>query len=82
MTERTKSERKSCYAIMGTLTNAQKAQKALSMAAIPSNVSKTNSPATHNGCVWSLNFSCNQLGNIKSVLSKAGITVKSWEGDF
>ena len=82
MTERSRSERKSCYAIMGTLTNAQKAQKALSTAAIPSYISKTNSPTNHNGCVWSLNFSCNQLGNVKNVLSKSGINVKSWEGDF
>ena len=80
MTDRNRIERKGCYAVMGTLTNAQKAQKALSAAAIPSSINKTDSSVSHKGCVWSLNFSCNQLQNVKNVLGSAGITVKSWGG--
>ena len=69
-----------CSAVMGTLTAAQKAQKALGAAAIPANISKTESSSSHRGCVWSISFSCNQKQNVMTVLSNAGIPVKSWEG--
>ncbi|MBO5204116.1 MAG: hypothetical protein J6B72_05855 [Clostridia bacterium] len=81
MTDRNRSQYKSCAAVMGTLTNAQKAQRALSAAAIPTSVTKSGSSSSHRGCVWSVNFSCNQMENVRSVLSSAGINVKSWEAD-
>ena len=80
MTERKNFQYKGCSAIMGTLTNAQKAQKALSAAAIPTSVGKLESSSSNRGCVWSVNFSCNQMRNVRSVLASAGINVKSWEG--
>lgn len=69
-----------CFAVMGTLTNAQKAQRVLSTAAIPSSLTKNEASSSHKGCVWSVTFSCNQLGNVKSVLYSAGIHVKEWGG--
>ena len=78
MTDRRSYKGTSCTAVMGTLTNAQKAQKVLSSAAIPSSVTKSETSSSHRGCVWGINFSCNQLENIKAVLSSAGINVKSW----
>lgn len=81
MTDRKTGAYQGCSAIMGTLTNAQKAQKALSLAAIPSSVTKMEGSTTHRGCVWSVSFTCNQAKNVKTVLSSAGINVRAWEGD-
>ena len=80
MTDRNKYQYKSCRAVIGTLTGAQKAQKALTVAAIPSNVVKTESDTRHGGCVWSVSFACNQKENVIAVLSSAGIGVRSIGG--
>jgi len=80
MTDRKRFQYKNCSAEMGTLTNAQKAQRALSQAAIPSSVTKSETSRSHRGCVWSVNFSCNQTENVKTVFASAGINVRSWGG--
>ena len=80
MTDKKRYEYKSCFAVTGTLTGAQKASRALAGAAIPSSVIKIDSAGTR-GCVWGVSFSCNQTANVRSVLSSAGINVKSWRTD-
>ena len=80
MTDNLKAEYVECFAVMGTLTNAQKAQRALSAAAIPSIVSKSNSASAHKGCAWGIEIPCNQLHNAKNVLASYGISVKEWAG--
>ncbi len=69
-----------CFAVMGSITNAQKAQKVLSAAAIPTSLNKTEASSAHKGCVWSVTFACNQLQNVKSVLAYSGLRVKEWGG--
>ena len=78
MTDTKKLQNRGCLAVMGTLTNAQKAQNALAKVAIPSSVTKVDASAGH-GCMWSINFSCAQRANVERVLSSARIGVKSWE---
>ena len=80
MTDKTKSEYKECFAVMGTLTNAQKAQRALSVAAIPSIISKSDPAQGHKGCVWGIEFPCNQSYNVQSIFSSYGISVREWRG--
>mgnify|MGYP003321080900 CR=1 FL=1 len=69
----------SCTAVIGTLTAAQRAQKVLASAAIPSRVEKSESVAGQRGCVWCVSFSCSQRQNVASVLAAAGVRVRSWE---
>ena len=69
---------KSCTAALGTMTAAQKAQRALASAAIPSGLTKLGD-LSRRGCVWGVSFSCNQKENVRSVLSAAGISVRAWE---
>ena len=80
MTDKKRYEYRSCYAVMGTLTGAQKASRALANAAIPSSIIKIDSAGAR-GCIWGVSFSCNQKENVKSVLLAAGINVKSWRTD-
>ena len=68
---------KNCTAALGTMTAAQKAQRALASAAIPTGLTKLDS-SSRRGCVWGVSFSCNQKENVKSVLSAAGIAVRAW----
>lgn len=66
-----------CTAAIGSMTQAMKAQKALSAAAIPSTVIKSDSQKSH-GCIYGLAFSCLQSDNVSHVLSSTGIKVKEW----
>ena len=80
MTDRKRYQYKSCHAVLGTMTGAQTAYRALTAAAIPSNMVKTGSSSRHGGCIWSVSFACNQTENVKAVLASAGINVRSVGG--
>ena len=79
MLERNKYQ--SSSVVLGTLTNAQKAQRALSAAAIPSKIVKQTPSNIHRGCVWSVEFSYTQKQNVATVLANAGIVVRSWSDE-
>ena len=79
MTEKTEGEYRECIAVMGAITNAQKAQRALSAAAIPSIVTKLPPTSSHKGCAWGIEFPCNQLVNVQNILSSYGISVRAWK---
>ena len=73
-----------CFAELGSLTLAMKAQDALAAAAIPVSVEKnekkekTESAASGRGCSYGIRFSCLQENNVRAVLSDARISVKRW----
>ncbi len=69
---------RNCSAELGSVTAAMKAQRALATAAIPSAVVKIES-SSRRGCTYGIRFSCNQLGNVRTVLSAARISVKQWD---
>ena len=66
-----------CYAEIGSVTHARKALSALSAAAIPSELIKTDSRSMR-GCIYSVSFSCSQANNVRAVLANAKIPVKHW----
>lgn len=69
-----------CFADLGSLTLALKAQKLLGAAAIPSAVIKNSSSSrTNKGCSYGLRFSCSQSENVKKVLTDGGIRVREWK---
>ena len=67
-----------CTANIGSMTFAQKAQRALQAQAIQSAVTKISSKNTSRGCSYGVRFPCTQLGNVKIILSKENITVKEF----
>ena len=67
-----------CFAAIGSITYAQKAQKALAAAAIPSSVTKAEVSSSRRGCVYGVRFSCAQESNVRTVLSNVRIAVKEW----
>ena len=62
-----------CRVTIGSITYATKAQKALSSAAIYSEIIKLDSQNFGKGCTYGLEFSCAQGENVKTVLRSAGI---------
>ena len=64
-----------CSVAIGSMTQAQKAQKVLNAVAIPSTVIKVDSQRSR-GCAYGLTFSCLQIDNVKRALASAGIKTK------
>lgn len=71
-----------CFASIGSVTGAQKAQKALSAIAIPSKVIKIDTAARARGCVYGISYSCSQENNVKNALTSARISVREWGRDI
>ena len=68
-----------CSAEIGSVTQAMNAQKALSAAAIPSEIVKGESARAHShGCVYSVSFPCPHTNNVRAVLMAANIKVRAW----
>ena len=67
-----------CTAVIGSMTQAMKAQSLLAEAAIRATGTKISSSRTHNGCAYGVDFPCTQTANVRTVLSKAGIRVREY----
>ncbi len=67
-----------CTAVIGSMTQAMKAQSALAEAAIRAGITKISSSQTHNGCAYGVDFSCTQSGNVRTVLNRAGVKVRQY----
>ncbi len=64
-----------CTAVIGSMTTALKAQKALATAAIRANVVKLDSSVTKRGCAYGVEYNCIQEANVKAVLNASGICI-------
>ena len=69
-----------CVAVIGSMTQAMRAQSVLARAAISSDVIKADSAKTGHGCAYALSYDCLQDGNVKRVLQNAGVRARSFYG--
>ena len=67
-----------CLAVMGSMTQAMRAQKVLAGAAVRAEVVKADSAHTRRGCAYALSYPCSQENNVRTVLSSAGIRVRDY----
>ena len=67
-----------CTAVIGSMTQAMKAQTVLAEAAIRASITKISSSETHNGCAYGVDFPCTQSGNVRMVLTREGIKVRQY----
>ena len=67
-----------CTAVVGSMTQAMRAQTVLSEAAIRATLTKISSAKTHNGCAYGVDFPCTQSGNVRMILDRAGIRVREY----
>ncbi len=67
-----------CTAVIGSMTQAMKAQSLLADAAIRVGITKISSARTHNGCAYGVEFPCTQSANVRIVLERAGVRVREY----
>lgn len=71
-----------CSAVIGSMTQAMKAQKVLERASIPARVEKADSSVTRKGCAYAVVYGCVQEANVRAILQRAGIPVRGGTGGF
>ncbi len=64
-----------CTAVIGSLTLALKAQKAMASSAIHATVVKLDSSVTNRGCAYGIEYDCNQDSNVRAIMNSSGIKV-------
>ena len=67
-----------CTAVIGSMTQAMRAQSVLADTAIRASITKISSTMTHNGCAYGVVFPCTQNRNARMVLNRAGIKVRQY----
>jgi len=67
-----------CLAVMGSMTQAMRAQKVLSSAAVHAEIVKADSAHTRRGCAFALSYPCLQENNVRTILGSAGIHVRDY----
>lgn len=70
--------RGTCTAVLGSMTQAMRAQSILAEAAIRSVVVKVSSAGSTGGCAYGVDFPCTQTSNAKTVLNGAGMRVREY----
>ena len=72
------SVRGSCTAVIGSMTQAMRAQGLLAEAAIRATVVKISSAQSTGGCAYGVDFPCTQMSNAQTVLTRAGVRVREY----
>ena len=70
-----------CVVSLGSVTVATRAQRALTNAAIYSEIVKLGDDEFGKGCTYGLEFGCPSKGNVKAVLDSAGIRIRGYIRD-
>ena len=72
------ASRGTCTAVIGSMTQAMRAQNALAEAAIRAVVVKISSAKSTGGCAYGVDFPCTQMSNARTVLTRAGVRVREY----
>ena len=75
---RNETQYRECVCVIGSMTQAMRAQSVLATAAIRAEVVKADSAQTGRGCAYGVSFSCSQENNVKIILQGAGIRPRSF----
>ncbi len=69
-----------CTAVLGSMTQAMRAQAILGEAAIRVPVVKISSGRTRGGCAYGIDFPCVQERHVRALLERHGVRVREWVG--
>ena len=67
-----------CIAVVGSMTQALRAQKVLASAAVRADVVKADSAHTRRGCAYALSYPCSQENNVHTILAASGVRVRDF----
>lgn len=73
------TERRTCTAVIGSMTQAMRARRALTNAAVYANVVKVNAATAKHGCAYGVSYPCSLDGAVREVLRREGIRAQ-WGG--
>ena len=62
-----------CVTVVGSMTQAIRAQKVLAMASIRAEIVKADTDRTQHGCAYALSYSCREEWNVQRLLRESGI---------
>lgn len=68
-----------CFALVGSLTDAMRAQNALTYSGIRAEVVQANQASVKRGCAYAIRFFCDEQERIRPLLRNAGIRVRSYQ---
>lgn len=69
-----------CFAVIGSMTQAIRAQRVLASAAIRAEVVKADEGGSRHGCAYALSYPCAQGANVRLVLKSGGVRVRAYHG--
>ena len=69
-----------CLAVIGSMTQAIRAQRVLAAAAIRAEVVKADEGDSRRGCAYALSYPCAQGANVRAVLKRGGVRVRAYHG--
>lgn len=67
-----------CTAAMSSLTHCMRAQRLLLSEGLESTIVKLDSSLTKKGCAYGIEFSCNLKREVRSILSRANLSVSQY----
>ena len=67
-----------CLAVIGSMTQAIRAQRVLANAAVRAEVVKADTGESRRGCAYALSYPCAQENNVRTILAGAGIRVRDY----
>ncbi len=80
---RTNRQSNICVAVIGSVTQAMQAKKALLARGISAELIKADSTKTRYGCAYAVSYSCFLEPAVREVLGAEGISIRSfYKGDW
>lgn len=67
-----------CTAVLGSMTQAMRAQGLLAEAAIRGNLVKVSSSRTRGGCAYGVDFPCAQSAHVRDIFRREGVQVRQY----
>ena len=69
-----------CLAVIGSMTQAIRAQRVLANAAVRAEVVKADTGDSRHGCAYALSYPCAQGANVRAILRSSGVRVRAYHG--
>ena len=69
-----------CLAVIGSMTQAIRAQRVLANAAVRAEVVKADPGDSRHGCASALSYPCAQGANVRALLKGSGVRVRAYHG--
>lgn len=67
-------------AVIGSVTQAMRARRALENAGIRAEVVKADASRTRRGCAYAISYPAAEERRVRTALQSAGVTVRQWSG--